>query len=290
MANLPLESPILQVGGRLRELAGGLYTGCRPRLGVPTYCLIVKTMPIPAFRYTVHPFLAVILALAMLVPSPASAADTPAAAPIDINHLMSDTQISSGGGRTVDLVWWVPEEFWTASFQDDTSMTEAQKQSFVKMLRPYTLVAVVRGTIGDFGTITYLDEKDIRAGLRLIGTDGSSYEPIDEEKASDEAKLLLHIIQPILANAAGKLGENMRFYLFPSQNKAGKRIADPRQPGMLTVMNMGTEIKYRLPLGSLLQPKFDSATGEQFPGNYQFNPYTGTGLTTTRPANKPANQ
>ena len=40
---------------------------------------------------------------------------------------------------------------------------------------------------------------------------------------------------------------------------------------------------YRLPLGSVLAPRYDPDTGEQFPGNYFFNPYTGTKLVLSKP-------
>jgi hypothetical protein len=40
--------------------------------------------------------------------------------------------------------------------------------------------------------------------------------------------------------------------------------------------------RYRLPLGSFLDPAVDVKTGETFPGNYHFNPFTGS------PLSKPA--
>jgi hypothetical protein len=36
--------------------------------------------------------------------------------------------------------------------------------------------------------------------------------------------------------------------------------------------------RWRTPLGSLLPVKVDAKTGEEFPGNYSFNPYTGEKL------------
>jgi hypothetical protein len=44
------------------------------------------------------------------------------------------------------------------------------------------------------------------------------------------------------------------------------------------VVLAGTEFKFRLPLGSLLPPKFDPNTHEKFPGNYIYSPYTGSKL------------
>ena len=42
-------------------------------------------------------------------------------------------------------------------------------------------------------------------------------------------------------------------------------------------------MRYRLPLGSLFPPAVDPKTGESFPGNYHFNPFTGDKLTPSAP-------
>ena len=34
----------------------------------------------------------------------------------------------------------------------------------------------------------------------------------------------------------------------------------------------------KFPLGSLLKPRIDPVSGESFPGNYGYNPYTGVKL------------
>lgn len=44
-------------------------------------------------------------------------------------------------------------------------------------------------------------------------------------------------------------------------------------------------LRYHLPLGSVLPAVVDPRTGDSFPGNYHFNPFTGEKLT---PAPAPA--
>jgi len=58
-------------------------------------------------------------------------------------------------------------------------------------------------------------------------------------------------------------------------DKVGQPIADPKRDGSLTVHLNDIALRYRLPLGSVLPPSLDLKTGESFPGNYHFNPYTG---------------
>ena len=52
---------------------------------------------------------------------------------------------------------------------------------------------------------------------------------------------------------------------------------------MLEVTVAEKVFRYRLPLGSVLPPRFDPNTEETFPGNYNYSPFTGAKLTTHLP-------
>jgi hypothetical protein len=79
-----------------------------------------------------------------------------------------------------------------------------------------------------------------------------------------------------MASMVGQLGENLEFVVFPA-TAAGKAV-DAAKPGSFTVKLYDQSTTWRLPLGSLLPKRSDRKTGEQFPGNYNFNPYTGDKL------------
>ena len=55
---------------------------------------------------------------------------------VDINALVQETQKMSDTSGEMTLIWWIPEEFWRASFEQDPNMTAAQTEEFVKILRP----------------------------------------------------------------------------------------------------------------------------------------------------------
>jgi hypothetical protein len=57
-------------------------------------------------------------------------------------------------------------------------------------------------------------------------------------------------------------------------------VIDAMQAGTMQVKLFDQSFKWRTPLGSLLPLRVDAKTGEEFPGNYGFNPYTGEKLTT----------
>ena len=226
-------------------------------------------------------------ALLLALPLPLAAATTPAQPAVDVNAMLAETQLSLGTAEQMQIVWWLPQEFWQASLADSADMSEKERKEFLAMVEPYFLVAVVDGTISTFGAITYRDEAAIRKGLVLTSPDGVARRPIDPAKASPEVRILLGVITPILENAAGDLGKNMRFFIFDARDAGGKRIADPHQPGTLAVDTGEVHAKFRLPLASLMPPRFDAASGERFPGTYRFNPYTGIELV-AQPPSQPA--
>jgi len=86
---------------------------------------------------------------------------------VDLTALTQETQKISQKADEMTLIWWIPEEFWQISFAQDPTATEAQSEEFIKILHPYTLIAVVDGKVGSFGGVTYRSEADIRPILTL---------------------------------------------------------------------------------------------------------------------------
>ena len=80
------------------------------------------------------------------------------------------------------MVWWIPEEFWQVSFEQNPNIEKAEAELYMDYLRPYTLIVVAHGKIGSFGLIIYKTETFIRNNIRIIDSQGISYSPVDDEK------------------------------------------------------------------------------------------------------------
>jgi hypothetical protein len=197
---------------------------------------------------------------------------------VDINALTQETQKMSQKADEITLVWWIPEEYWQVSFARDPNMTVAQAEEFIKVLRPYTVIVVVDGKIGAFGGITYKSEATIRAGIELKDSKGTRYRPLSEDKIDANTKNFLSMMRPVFANILGPMGQNMHFFLFPSKNKEGQKIADAKKEGTFSVKVGEREFRWRLPLGSLLPPKICPICRERLSGAYKFCPWDGTKL------------
>jgi len=197
---------------------------------------------------------------------------------VDSSSLIRETQKALNENHKVTLVWWIPEEFWRTTLAANPDMTTNMIEKILKPLKPYTLVAVVKGEFGPFGGITYAAETDIRTNLFLFDSQENQYSPIDNADLNPDLQNFLGMMRPVFANMLGPMGKNFDFYAFPATDKAGNKIANAKAEGTFTVQLAQDKFKWRLPLGSLLPPKICPKCGEILSGNFKYCPYDGTPL------------
>lgn len=212
----------------------------------------------------------------------ASAAEVPAqvdATPqVDVDDLLGETQKPVRGKQYTGIVWWIPPEFWEAS----SDPGDANAKEIVAAMSEYTTVAVVVGKLGAVGTINWVPGAELRSKTVLRDANGVEYSPV--ENISQTAQVLSAILKPILGNAIGKMGENLELMFFPAKDKAGKPIAAAKSQGMFSVVlrditGPGENIsEWRLPLNSLLPPKFCPLKGERVNANWLYCPWHGVPL------------
>ncbi len=196
----------------------------------------------------------------------------------DVNALISETQKHSNTAHKVAMIWWMPEQFWQASFEQDPNATAAQAEAVMKTLRPYTVLVAVDGEIGTIGGITYKPQATVQNTIQIVDAKGTHYRPLSDEKISPDARNFLAMMKPVLANMLGAMGQNMNFFLFPTVNKKGENVINAKTEGAFSVWLDKTEFKWRLPLGSLIPPKTCPVDGEKLSGAWKFCPWHGVEL------------
>ena len=227
---------------------------------------------------------AALLLAGTMVPAVRAAEPAPAKVEIKIDQLLRETQQTSPSTDTVDLVWWIPPQFWASVLADNADVPDTTRAEIEEIFGQYTVIAAVKGNLGNFGVDKFVSDDDMRTQLRLVDPYGVSHSPIAADKLDSRLTVMVQILKPLMANVVGQMGTNLNFYAFPAKTQDGRPVADPLGTGQLTV-KLGTEdYAFRLPLGSLLPPRHDPASGEAFPGSYRYNPYTGAALQVT-PAN-----
>jgi len=202
----------------------------------------------------------------------------------DFRALILETQKKSDVVGELAFVWWLPEQFWRAAWSSGPNpVAEARMDQLLAIVRRYTIVGVVNGRMGPMGGATFMSEDEVRSTVTIKDAAGTSYVPLAEASIDPDLKNLLQILKPMFTNIAGPIGQNINFLVFPSKSDGGRPVADATSHGALYVLVGEREFKYDLPLVSLLPPKIDPDTGQKFPGNYRFNPYTGRELGTASP-------
>ncbi len=206
----------------------------------------------------------------------AALAMTGAARAADLRQLVQETQRTSIANGQITMVWWIPQAFWDASLSASGVMSPAGKAQVLQALQDYMVFALVHAKTGIGGITDASSKEDLLLNATLeIG--GQTIKPIAPESLSPAAAAILGGFKPGLERTMGQFGESLQILIYPAA-RGGKPLIDPSASGTFQFTLYGETFTWRLPLASLLPPKLDPATHEQFPGNYQFNPYTGAKL------------
>jgi hypothetical protein len=214
-----------------------------------------------------------LLLAAMAVLSPVNAG-----VKYDYEAVVKDIELLNKTDDRLILSMWMPTEFWEVALAQSGRLTDKGIEQFAKTIDPYIVVAVVDAQTGVGGAMTFRDSDALVSSVRLEDSSGHTFSPLDVDHIEGNVKNLVQAMRPILASSMGAMGSHMEFLVFKGTDGNGARIADPRKEGSLTVHVGSVAMRYRLPLGSLLPPAIDRKTGESFPGNYRFNPFTGNKL------------
>jgi hypothetical protein len=210
---------------------------------------------------------ALVLALAMTAQTRA----------VDIQQLTRETQRISQASQQLTLVWWMPQALWEASLSGSSMLTPDGRAQVLAALQDYTIFVIARAKL-TMATLDARPKAEMLSNARLE-VDGKTIDSLAPEQLTPTAQAILVSIKPIFAAMLGKLGQSVEMVIYPSK-QGDQRLLDPLKPGSFTYTLYDQTFTWKLPLGSLLPPKVDPKTSEEFPGNYQYNPYTGEPLLT----------
>ncbi len=200
----------------------------------------------------------------------------------NIQKIVQETQRFRQSKNEIDMVWWIPKEYWEVSLRDDARITPEAQKEFIAVIDRYLVLAVLEGKIGIGASLTGTPKEELQQKTSVL-VQGQKLQPLAEAELSADARNFFQMMRPILAQVLGQFGQGMQFIVFEGRDAKGERYADPAREGFFTVNIGEKEFRWRLPLGCFLPPRFDAKTGEEFPGNYLYSPFTGAKLVTTGP-------
>jgi hypothetical protein len=218
-----------------------------------------------------------LLSLLPMLSTAAAPAAPPAADAVDYGALIRDLTLTRNAGSRMSMSMWMPDEFWRAALQSNGKMTDKGINDYIAVMHPYILVAILDAKQG-ITAFQYADMDTLSNEVTIEDSHGMKYGPLPPNLVAEDVKNLIQVMRPLLSNMMGNMGQHMEFLVFPSMDNAQHPIADPKSEGSLTVHLGDLPLRYRLPLASMLPAAMDAKTGESFPGNFHFNPYTGDKL------------
>lgn len=194
---------------------------------------------------------------------------------VSFDAFMTETQYVSDSMDSVELVWWLPIEYWVISQAQDPTIGEAELEAIKELLDPYEIFVVVKGKIGYFGGVTYDKREDIVSQLS-VSFDGMDLPIIKEKEMSADLIAFLSTMKPMMSSLLGPMGSNMHFILCDSKGK-GIDI-NPTQTGSLFIEIGELKKEAELPLASLLMEKKCPTDGKLHSGKWNFCPIHGKEL------------
>jgi hypothetical protein len=210
------------------------------------------------------------------------AAEKKAVGDVDSTVLIRELQQMSNDEGIV-VAWWMPSEFWEVALSSEKSLTPAQMEDVMKVLRQYTFLAVVDGEVGG-ATIDFKDRAAVAKALSVEVRDGSGKgrKVVPVDPVPDDVQPLLTVLVPAMGAAMGNLGRNLHFFVFQDKEKDG-RIFSPFDHGAVVVKLSGREsrpditLSIERPVDSLLVPRV-CANGKPAHVSWTYCPWDGKKL------------
>jgi hypothetical protein len=199
----------------------------------------------------------------------------PCARATDLQQLTRETQRMSQASQQLTLVWWMPQVWWEANLSNNSMMSPEGRAQMLLALDDYTIFVIARAKV-TMATLDARSKSEMLSNARLEIGD-KTIDPLAPENLTPAAQVILVSLKPVLAGMMGKLGQSVEMVIYPGR-QGDQKLIDPLRPGSFKYTLYDQTFTWRLPLVSLLPPKVDPKTNEEFPGNYEFNPYTGEPL------------
>ena len=202
------------------------------------------------------------------------------AKPIDrvsFDHFTTETQFSSDDMDYVQMIWWLPTEFWKIIYANDPTIGQDEIDEIVGMVNDQIIAVVIKGKIGMFGGVKYESFEDLKSHTQ-VKYKNELLSVVDQNTMNSELQTLLSIMKPIMANMLGNMGQNLHFFVF--DNPKGRKIlpVDALSNDALVFSMDGYSVDVDLPLSSLLLEKICPEDKAELNGKWNYCPFHGKKL------------
>ncbi len=198
---------------------------------------------------------------------------------VNLNQLITETQLASDNPDLINLIWWIPKEYWEITFREDKTISEKEINDMMNLMENYHVLAIFQGKLGLFGGVTYESEEQLFKKLSLKDYYGDIHFPLKRDDIAPDMNNFLDIMKPMMANMLGNLGENFIFFVFDAKNSSKKFIANSFEDhDFEIILKDDATYKFDLPFSALLNPKICPQDKAEHNGKWNFCPFHGNKL------------
>ena len=190
---------------------------------------------------------------------------------VNVEALMRETVRTLEENKESGMLWWMPEEMWSAVLSDGEAQTpevEAATESMLKIFRPYNVFLINSGKSGFLGVIKYKTEKEIRSSIILRDVQGSTCTPLMQSELDPRLIDFMNLFKEVMSQGGlryRRFSKNSFFMVFPGRSQDGQQLIDPRGMGSFTVQLEEKLFRWDLPLKSLPPLPAPAAAAEATP-------------------------
>jgi len=196
---------------------------------------------------------------------------------VNIDDFITETQYSGDSAIDLEVIWWIPTEYWNVIFAQDPMASAAELDAITDMLNDFVVVIAIKGKMGVFGGITYDTNENIRT-LTEVNINGENLSMIEEDKITPDMVNFIGMIKPMMENMIGPMGENMQVMLFENPTNISLLPIDPYSEDELKFSLGSFEKMVQLPLSCLLEEKICPEDNESLNGKWNYCPIHGSKL------------
>lgn len=193
---------------------------------------------------------------------------------VDVDELARDLLRLHSTQESHDFAYWLPAGSMSAL---NRSVTAAQQERAERTLKGYELFLFARQHVDAAGRATPFEFERPEDHVRLRLADGKTLAAVPEADLPPKLVAIAAVCKSMFEKH-GDIGRALHVAVFKIADPADEPRIDAAKPGVVTLLLDDIPLVWHLPLAGAGPSAVDAASGEKFPGNYAFNPYTGAPL------------
>jgi hypothetical protein len=179
----------------------------------------------------------------------------------------------------LSMALWLSTAMFKRSVAGD--MKPADVKMVVDALKGYAIFGILDVTLdGTQAAVNSADRATLRSSARLQLGARAPRAIVREADLPPGVRAAVQVFKPMMASMLGKFGDSMEFVVFNDADEHGNSLADPRGSLVASLSFDKESFAWRCRWSACgLQPlRSDPATGDTFPGDFDFSPFTGNKL------------